>query len=271
MNQNAKKVDQLRQELSGLNFFGPDAIKQIETAIQLVRTTTFEIEAEIDKNDFESPEEEIFFFRHIKPPLYSRQIAFRKMLKLELQKSSLCKKEFKMYLKSKLDFIKAHFIDYPEFARYFSSNQSHNDSRYFLRANRIELDCFPHFYDDSHSTGYDVVAAYLLAYKFLMKHYDQCDKKTQNDTVPSKISWVGEKVAFVELVSGLHLMSSIKIDNIGKNDLKTLNSVLCKAFNLDVKDVYNKRIEIRQRKGERFKYLRQMIDEMERHFDENFE
>lgn len=261
-------IDQLRQQLSELNLNGPDSINQIESAIQLVRSTTFNIEKEIDNSDFESPEEEIFFFRHIKPPLYSLQIAYRKILKIELQRESHSKKEFKSFLKYKLDFIQAHYIDYPEFVRYYTSNQTHKDSHYFLRANRIELECFPHFYDSSHSTGYDVVAAYLLAYKFLMKHYDQSDKKVQNESLSSNVSWTGDKIAFVELLSGLHLMSSV---NMGKLDLKTLSSTLGQVFNIDVKDVYRKRIEIRQRKGERFKYLRQMLDLLEREFDENFE
>ncbi len=268
MKHNSKKVIQLRQHLSELDLFGADAIKQIESAIQLIRSTTIEIEAEIDNNDFASPEEEIHFFRYIKPPLYSLQIAYRKILKIELQRSSHSKKEFKNFLKQKLDFVQAHYIDYPEFIRYYNGNQTHNDSRYFLRENRIELDCFPHFYDDSHSTGYDVVAAYMLAYKFLLDHYDQSDKKVQLETIQSNISWTGDKVAFVELLSGLHLMGSL---NMGKNDLKSLCSALGQVLNIDVKNVYEKRIEIRQRKGERFKYIRQMLEFLERDFDENIE
>ncbi len=261
-------VLQLRQQLSELNLFGEDAISQIEAAIQLIRTTTFTIEEEIDRNDFVSPEEEIHFFRHIKPPLYSLQIAYNKILKIELLRPSYSKKEFKSILKQKLDFIQAHYIDFPEFTRYYNSTSVDIDKRYFLRSNRIELDCFPHFYDGRNSTGYDVVAAYLLAYKFLIDHYDQSDKKVQIEPINSTTFWTDDKIAFVELISGIQIMSSV---NMGKIDLKTLYLHLGPVFNIEVKDIYGKRNEIRARKGDKFKYLRQMLDALERDFDENLE
>lgn len=261
-------LDQLRLQLSGLNLFNDDAIAQIEKAIHLIRSTTILIEAEIVRKDFATPEEEIYFFRHIKPPLYSLQIAYCKILKIELLRSSYSKKDFKQFIKQKLDFIKAHYIDFPEFIQYYNLSATHNDERYFLRSNRIELDCFSHFFNDYHSTGYDVVAAYLLAYKFLIDHYDQSDKKVQIEPFTSNTSWTDDKIAFVELISGIQIMDSV---NLGKIDLKTLISQLGSVFNIEIKDIYGKRNEIKARKGEKFKYIRQMLDALERDFEENFE
>lgn len=266
-----KTLDQLRHELSGLHLFGKEANVQIEHALELIKSATISIEKEIELSGFATPEEEIFFFRHVKPHLYSLQIAFTKLRKIELLRPAYDKKKFKSFVKQKLDFVQAHFIDYPEFTRYYNSVASNDDNRYFLRSNKIQLDCFPHLYNNTFSTGYDLIAAYLLAYQFLINHFNQVEKKTQIENNTSTISWASDKVAFVELVSGLHLMSSINSSNMGKMDLKTLNSILGHVFNIDVKDVYGKRIEIKNRKGERFKYLRQMLDELERHFDDNFE
>jgi len=58
-------LDQLRQQLSELNFFNEDAITQIEKANLLIRKSIISIEAQIDQFDFASPDEEIHFFRHI--------------------------------------------------------------------------------------------------------------------------------------------------------------------------------------------------------------
>lgn len=262
------RIDQLRSQLSELNFFGENAIHQIETANQLIRDTTVQIEAFLVKNTFQSQEDEIFFFRHIKPSIYSLQLAYMKILKIELLRSSLSKKEFKIFLKQKLDFVQTHYLDYPEFVRYFNSTQTHDDARYFLRRNGIVLECFPHPYDTYNSTGYDIIAAYMLAYKILANHYDQTEKKQQTEATQSNISWTGDKVAFVELLSGLHLMGSL---NMGSFDLKSLNQELGKLFNIDIKDFYGKRQEIKNRKGERFKYLRQMLDQLEHDFDEDLD
>jgi hypothetical protein len=108
----------------------------------------------------------------------------------------------------------------------------------------------------------------MLAYKILANHYDQTEKKQQTEPTQSNISWTGDKVAFVELLSGLHLMGSL---NMGSSDLKTLNNELGQLFNIDIKDLYGKRQEIKTRKGERFKFLRQMLDQLERDFDEDLD
>jgi hypothetical protein len=254
--------------LSGLNLFGKDANEQIEFALERIKSTTFSIEDEIDRSSFRTPEDEIYFFRHIKPPLYSMHIAFSKLRKIELQRPACSKKKFKVLVKQKLDFIEAHYIDYPEFTRYYNSNSTYDDERYFLRSNKIQLDCFPHLYNDKFSTGYDLIAAYLLAYQFLIDHFDQNDKKAQSDVNNSNISWTADKIAFVELISGLQIMGSV---NLGKNDLKTLCSQLGQALNIEVKDIYGKRNEIKERKGDRFKFIRQMLEALEQEFDENFE
>lgn len=261
-------LDQLRQELSGLNLFGVDALVNIETALQLVKTAIETIEADIERNGFTSSKDEIYFFRHVKPHVYAFQIAFTKIRKIELLRSAYNKREFKGIVKQKLTFIQAHYIDYPEFTRYYNSNATHDDERYFLRSNRIPLDCFPLLYNVSCSTGFDVLAAYLLAYQFLIDHFDQDEKRIQIDLNQSELFWSLRKVDFVELISGLHAMVSI---NRGENDLKTLCLQLGKVFNIEIKDIYGKRSEIKERKGERFKFIRQMLDTLERDFDENFE
>lgn len=263
-----KTLDALRQDLSGLHLFGKEANAQIDNALELIKSATISIEQDIDQRGFVTPEEEIFFFRYVKPPLYSLQIAFTNLRKIELLRPAFDKKKFKSLIKQNLDFIQAHYLDYPEFTRYYNSVSTHDDERYFMRSNRIQLDCFPHSYDDKFSTGYDLIAAYLLAYQFLIDHFDQNDKKVHADSSNSIIPWTADKVAFVELISGLHAVASI---NKGDMDLKTLCIELGHVFNVDVKDIYGKRSEIKERKGERFKFIRQMLDALERDFDENIE
>jgi len=263
-----KTLDQLRQELSGLHLFGKEANGQIDHALRLIKSANIAIEKEIDRNGFASSEDEIFFFRHVKPPLYSFQIAFTKLRKIELLRPAFDKKKFKSLVKQNLDFIQAQYLDYPEFTRYYNSSSTHNDELYFLSSNRIQLDCFPHLYNDKFSTGYDLIAAYLLAYQFLINHFDQSEKNVQQEVVKSSIKWSLGKVDFVELISGLHAIASI---NKGEIDLKTLCSQLGQLMGVEVKDIYGTRNELKERKGEKFKLFRQIIDALEHDFDDNFE
>lgn len=266
MRHRSTTMDQLRLKLSELNLFTDEPIAEIEKAIHLIRLTTIIIEDDIGQNDFTSKEEEIHFFRHTKPPLYALHIAHSNILQIESMRSMYGKKDFKLYIKQKLDFIKAHYIDYPEFTSYYNRTSSHDDERYFLRENRIKVDCFPHLYNESNSTGYDVVAAYLLAYKLLIDHYYGSGQKLQPELRNSNFYWSADKVAVVELFSGLKAVAAV---NGGDVDLKSLCALAGVALNVEIKDIYGKRSEIKDRKGERCRFLKQMIDALEKEFDES--
>ncbi|MEY3498413.1 MAG: hypothetical protein RL308_82 [Bacteroidota bacterium] len=268
MTKSTKTLDQLRQKLSGLNLFGPDALYQIEYALSQVKTAMEDIEADVALEGFNSSKDEIFFFRHVKPHVFAMHIFYTKLRKLELFRLSCNKKKFRGLVEKKLNFIQEHYLDYPEFTRYYNSSSTHDDECYFLRSSSIKLDCSSLFYNHKLSTGYDVLAAYLLAYQFLIEHFDQNDKKVPIDSSISTFSWSFKKVDFVELISGLHAIASV---NKGEIDIKTLCVQLAPIFNIEIKDVYGKRNEIKERKGERFKFIRQMLDNLEREFDDNFE
>jgi hypothetical protein len=265
MIKSTKTLDQLRQELSGLNLFGTDALMQIESALHLVNNAIDSIEIEIDQKGFATVEDEIYFFRNIRPELYALQIAYSELRKIELLRHFYNKKNFKNIIKQKLQFVQDHYIDYPEFTRYFNSKTTQDDKRYFIRSSGSTIDCIPLFSNSKNSTGYDVLASYILAHQLLVDHFNKKDQRIQNVSASSKVNWNMRKVDFVELVSGIYAMSS---QNNSEIDLKTLCSVLGPVFNVEIRNVYGKRNEIKERKGERFKYIRQMLDILERDFDE---
>ena len=61
MTKSTKTLDQLRQKLSGLNLFGPDALYQIEYALSQVKTAIEDIESDVALEGFNSSKDEIFF------------------------------------------------------------------------------------------------------------------------------------------------------------------------------------------------------------------
>ncbi len=265
MKQYASTIQKLRQELSQLHPHGKNAVKTTLIALRMVKKVLAKIEVEISSKGFPSLEDEIIYFKEIKPPICSLQIAYAIILQIEQKRPLATEQEFKKIIRQEIKFLKKHFSDFSEFSTYYENNLDYHDKKYFLRENKCIVTSNPLLSAQKFTTGYDVIAAYLLAYKFVVDHYNLHPTNQEQLIKKENFNWSKDKVAFVELISGLHAMNAIKGSNV---DLKTLTNELGSIFGVEIKDVYGKRKEIKARKGERFKFLRQMLDQLEQEFDQ---
>jgi len=115
MFQYSKSLNHLRAELSLLDQKNLNFFQKFEESIELIRTAKNSLNMDVRKNGFRSIEDEIHFFKHIKPGLISLLIFYSTCLAAESVRSTFSKKDFKVLIKRKLRFIKAHFIEFPEF------------------------------------------------------------------------------------------------------------------------------------------------------------
>ena len=81
---------------------------------------------------FNDEEEEILFFKEIKPKLCYRLIYYRKVYNIEMNRPAGVEKQ-KEYLCEKLDEINKYNSKRLDFIRYYRSGSTHLDSLYFLR------------------------------------------------------------------------------------------------------------------------------------------
>ncbi len=266
MKKYALTVEQLQAELFELNQQKTDVISRTTQGIVLITNATTSLENLVTQNGFRSQADEIHFFRHTKPPVYCLEIAYKVILKIESFRSTNSRKDVKSLIKNKLDFIKSHYTDFPEFTFYFNNSTNDKDRIYFLRSNRVQTDLFPLFHNESYSTGYDILASYSLAYKYLLDYYENAAQNTQLEPIESPVQWSHSKVALVEL---LYALKEIGAFNRGNIDMNFLSKHIGKQLNIDIKDPYKILGEIRERKSERCRFLKQLIQILEQKLDES--
>ncbi len=257
--------NELKNKLNQVNPVKTDLLQRIEKSILLIKDATSELEFLIRENGFRSQEDEIHFFRHIRPEINSLSIAYAIIQIVESQRATSSKEGFQKLIERKLEFVRAHYVDFPEFISYYNSSSSVKDDIFFLRTNVTKQNMFPQPFDAKYSTGYDLIAAYALAYKFLASHFEQCPCSGDDDLPDPKMQWTKQKIAFGEL---LYALKTTKAINNGNTELSVMSRSLGKLLNIEIGDPYKTFNEIRSRKEDRLRFLKQMIVELEMKMDE---
>ena len=114
---------------------------------------------------FNDEEEEIMFFKEIKPKLCYRLIYYRKVYNIEMNRPAGVEKQ-KEYLCEKLDEINKYNSKRLDFIRYYRSGSTHLDSLYFLRGKTDPeqyLETFYYELDSNFSTNCDFKVAKIWA------------------------------------------------------------------------------------------------------------
>lgn len=157
---------------------------------------------------FKDDNEEIFFFKEIKPKLCYHLIYYRKIYNIEMNRpaGADAKKE---YLKKELDAINEYTTKRLDFIRYYRSGSIHLDELYFLR-NKLDneqyLETFYYELDPEFSTNCDFKVAKILANDmlqiYLMQELELLDanslKHLSSGFPLVKLTWKGSKTDLIE-------------------------------------------------------------------------
>ncbi len=92
-----------------------------------------EIKTEVLKNGFNSEEEEIYFFKKVKPEISGRILFYESLINIELSHPKSSFKEQIKYYEKQIKLIYRNFND--EFYRYILLERKDKDEIYFLRKN----------------------------------------------------------------------------------------------------------------------------------------
>lgn len=159
---------------------------------------------------FNDEEEEILFFKEIKPKLCYRLIYYRKVYNIEMNRPAGVEKQ-KEYLCEKLDEINKYNSKRLDFIRYYRSGSTHLDSLYFLRGKTDPeqyLETFYYELDSNFSTNCDFKVAKILA-NDLLSAYLMNEIELLNDNGISirsfnfpatKKTWKGSKAELQEQI-----------------------------------------------------------------------
>jgi len=234
----------------------------------------------VNNYKFLTKDEEINFFKHLKPKFYSLLIYHQKVISILSHIPLTTLNEIKSYYLNELRKINDFFNSNHEFVTYYRSQTSSFDEIYFLRKEPdswLLMNFEDYETDLNFTTIYDHKISKIVAFEFLSEFIKstlakleiQHDQSGGQKNIPqTNVNWTGSKVSLVELLYALQSAGSC---NNGTIDLKQLANHFEKIFNIDLGNYYRVFQEMRIRKINRTTFLDQLKDRLIHRMDESDE
>lgn len=277
------KITQLLSELNDqLNFINleiDDTLVRCERAIELIINSISQLKVLFFEGNFKNQEQEIEFFKNIKPKFTSKLIYYNIIYKIEARLPNGGERVVKTYIKNELDKIKDYFYNNHEFNKYRRTGSNYLDNKYYVRGAvdiKLAIDSFYFEADQNFATSHDFKLAKIMAHDLLQVYledklraieYKALKEKSQLNH-NAKLTWTASKVALIEL---LYALQSEGAFNNGKADLKEISEHFEKTFDIDLGQYRRTFLEIRARKTERTKYLNTLKVTLKKRMDDSDE
>ena len=223
---------------------------------------------------FSSTEEEIYFFKELKPNILGRYLYFNKVYRIESQCPSGSNDVIKEYLNDELGGLTYFFRRNLELYQYYRSKATTYDTYYFIR---LCCDSFQCDRDPMFSTGYDHKIAKILANEMLQIYLNkriinlgqsEAINKQAITKIPYPANWTSNKIFLIELGYALYVAGDINNGNI---TVKEIMNLLGAMFNIDLGDYYRGYITLKNRKKDRTLYLKTLIEKLLKRMEEDDE
>jgi hypothetical protein len=272
-----KSLVELKAELSLLDGEAIEPIFRLRHTLPLIIGIINDVKAEILEIGFAIEEEEIYFFKHIKPAFYALQIYELSLHNLVARKPVGTREMLKVYFEEELLFI-SHFFKTNAFHyHYYKTGATELDDRYFVRdatPGRISMmeiiDPVPGF-----STTLDLTFARFIAYERLQLHLvDELtalfsEQKVLLKKAALQLKWTGETINLAEVAYGLWLTGQL---NHGKASMAEIVRWLEEIFSVHIGEPHRRWQEIAQRKSvSPTKYLDFMAAEVKHRLENEYD
>jgi len=254
-----KVMDEISQEGVGL-------LKRADRAIPICNKTLSLMQDQIEKDDFDSPDKEILFFKNVKVIPMSFLIYFSEIRSCEVQKPKAGIDFQLRFFEKEIKKINKFFSRNSDFVHYMEQGHIYLDHQFFTRNhfNNFPLTPVINYYQyPEFTTSHDMLWAKIQAmYKYIHYIRSSIQKiKPGNQQLFSEkkhklLLWTGSKTSMVELIYALYYTGVL---NHGTVELSAVTSSFEDFFNVKLDNVYKTYSEIKKRKGSKTKFLEDLI------------
>lgn len=267
----------LDEQLNFIHLETDELIKKSELSISVLQSALAKLKNYIYKHKFKTQAEEIIFFKHLKPKLFSKLIYHVKVYNIEMHRPNGSDKAKKKYLQNELNNIEQFFNKNLDFIKYYRTQKTYLDHKYFVRGKQdlsLTLDSFFFETDAKFSTSHDFKISKIIANELLeiyLKHeIDTLDKKDNNApkniVVPKvKMSWTASKASLIELIYALQCVGAFNHTNASVKDIVNYFETV---FNIDLNHFYTTFQEIKERKSSQTIFLKALQEALQKRIDE---
>ena len=254
----AKLNKELNVRLQKIDLEETNLIIKAQKSIVYLNNTISKLRTFLLNYTFKDEEEEIQFFKVIKPGIVSQLIYFVKINNIERKRPMGSIEKKQNHFRYELEKLTLFFNSHLEFYGYYRMNSTFLDDILFVRGREdlhFHIDNPLIYIDPDFSTSLDYTVAEIMANDrlevFLKTELDALTIKDSNPNWAqleiqgnTTLEWTDDKSSLVELIYGLNATGSI---NKGKCEIRELTALFEQVFNVRLTDVYRTYIDIRDR------------------------
>lgn len=225
------------------------------------------LKAHIQAYQFFNHEEEIHFFKLIKPAIHHLLIFYNRIYTIELAKPAGSHHKLMDYFNKEILKVDLYFEEQADIYLYYISQATDRDHHFFMRnypnkwlhyADNRHLDRDPTF-----CTLLDFDFAQIMAYTKLVRYLQERMAQIDHPATPltsirpekARLQWKGKRVDFGEL------MYALWADGVlGFTEFKAFADAMQATFEVNVGNGWKLLEEIRLRKKDTLPYLKHLID-----------
>jgi hypothetical protein len=231
------------------------------------------------KHQFTDENEEIEFFRIIKPQILGKLIFYNKMYRIETSCPVNNGKMYYKYFSSELQQLKQEYKEHicnSDFYRYYRSGRTDRDHDFF-KLGKISLNTglnsFIFEVDTQFSTYYDYKVSRIIAdellYNYLIIKINPVDKPgtaLHNAESTKDVFWTESKNALIELIYALYASGAISNGKVG---IRRINLVFQILFRTQLGDIHHAFHRMKDRTNNRTLFLDQLKSSLEKYMDKD--
>ena len=183
-----KKIEKIVKELDyNLDFLEKETegvLEKAEESIRITKRALKQIKILFLRKKLIPKNEEILFFKNMKPYVFSKLIYYVKLFSIESKRPRSSNKSQVKYFNNHIDRLQNYFNDNLEFYHYFRRGAIFLDEEYFIRGKadiRLFPDSLSFFTDDKFSTSHDTTVATIMAYDMLIIYLKREIDKLENN------------------------------------------------------------------------------------------
>ncbi len=228
---------------------------------------------------FTGDNEEIEFFRIIKPQILGKLIYYNKVYRIETSCPVNSGKMYYKHFSAELQQLKNEFKEHicnSDFYRYYRSGRTDRDHDFF-KLGKISLNTglnsFIFEVDTQFSTYYDYKVSRIIAdellYNYLIIKINPVDKPDiilQNVESTKDVFWTESKNAMIELIYALYVSGAISNGKIGIRKISLAFQLL---FRIQLGDIHHAFHRMKDRAGNRTIFLDQLKTSLEQYMDKD--
>ncbi len=269
--------EEMELSLSEINYKDTDYLQSSRISAVIILNSISKLKAFVLDREFTSKEEEINFFKRLKPKFYSKLIYHQKVISIQSHLPLAPLNGIKNYYLDELRKINDYISSNQELVTYYRSQATSFDEIYFLRkqpGSWLLMSSEDFDVDLNFTTIYDHWISKIMAFELVSEFIKSMLAKLdihqdlsggEKSLTMANVNWTGSKVALVELLYALQSAGSCNNGNI---DLKQLASHLENLFNIDLGNYYRVFQEMRIRRISRTTFLDHLKERLVQRMDE---